>query len=748
MSDRQELEIRRRINAAIESGNQRAELDARRELRDLVGSMPAPESIAAPQQQATQPNPRAQDLSMLESRMEEFEDVTPFEAFKFGVGAGMERMGANTQMIAGFLLGDEQMGLEALGRGQEVRRSREELGEIFGGGVVAGDVAAEAATIPATMAVGQGVGTIANVGRLGRFAQPLNIVAQSGLAATEAGIMAQDMEDIGSAAGTAAGFTAALEGISPIAGRMFRRARAGRSASRDMLEGTQVPEVAEAGARSARRVEEAQDLLQIPEEARATISQATADPARLGAQSYLSRLPEHSQDALRRLQAQDTAAYDSLLRIMDDVAPREGVEVVDSTMLDYAGDMISEAANNRRRVASPMYDAVFDGADDAGFRVDVNDILEMISAKQAARGSKHASSSVLGEYGDALREFADENGTISLRHIESAQQIGTGELDRLQGQIATGTQSAPVNTAGYDLQQVVDLVEDRATQYAPYANANAEYYRLSQPVNRLRRGLFGQIAKTDPNSPQLPARVQRLFSNPRTIRANADLFNQSEEGREAWGAMTRRFMEDRLQTAGVNLEELFDVPIEELPNRAQQIRQALFKGDVGARIRAALPEDQRRNFNALGDYLESIQRGRPVGSDTAPNLRIEEYLTNPETGSVASIVDFATGPITGVKGLSRLGEGGERLLRARALFEAVTNPDLSAAYTAARRTRNRAKQSEMMRNLLDNSARLIFAREFGVDQIPEALEVTRRLAGRRPEDIGEAVGNFAEDDVE
>jgi hypothetical protein len=179
------------------------------------------------------------------------------------------------------------------------------------------------------------------------------------------------------------------------------------------------------------------------------------------------------------------------------------------------------------------------------------------------------------------------------------------------------------------------LVQQMGKDNPDYISANAEFERLSAPLNEFNQRITGssllQMSKDN-----LKNFSRRIFDNPspETVRYAKEQIIKGG-GEEAWNAVTRAYLDDAWMAA-------------KKPSKTQQgdkfdtgnTWQNILLGDEKSKaaIRVALGKQEYQALRDLSQVLEAAGRVKKLGSDTAFNQLItEELMKNPPM----------TGPITG-----------------------------------------------------------------------------------------------------
>lgn len=179
------------------------------------------------------------------------------------------------------------------------------------------------------------------------------------------------------------------------------------------------------------------------------------------------------------------------------------------------------------------------------------------------------------------------------------------------------------------------LLEQMGKDNPEYIAANAEFERLSGPLNEFNKRITGTSLLQIPKD-NLKNFSRRIFDNPSpaTVKYAKEQIIKGG-GQDAWNAVVRSYLEDAWQAA-------------KKPSKTQQGEkfdtgntwQNILLGDEKSKaaIRAALSKEEYLALRDLAQVVEAAGRAKKLGSDTAFNQLItEELMKNPPI----------TGPITG-----------------------------------------------------------------------------------------------------
>jgi hypothetical protein len=187
------------------------------------------------------------------------------------------------------------------------------------------------------------------------------------------------------------------------------------------------------------------------------------------------------------------------------------------------------------------------------------------------------------------------------------------------------------------------LVQQMGKDNFDYLAANAEFERLSAPLNEFNKRTTGS-SLLQMSQDNLKNFSSRIFENPSpaTVKYAKDQIIKGG-GQEAWDAVVRSYLDDVWGQA-------------RKPSKTQQGEkfdtgntwQNILLGDVKtkAAMRVALGPTQYKALTDLAEVLQAAGSVRKLGSDTAFNqLVTEELMKNPPVTSITTGVARAVGGI-------------------------------------------------------------------------------------------------------
>lgn len=220
------------------------------------------------------------------------------------------------------------------------------------------------------------------------------------------------------------------------------------------------------------------------------------------------------------------------------------------------------------------------------------------------------------------------------------------------------------------------LVQQMGKDNPDYLAANAEFERLSAPLNEFNKRTTGS-SLLQMSQDNLKNFSSRIFENPSpaTVKYAKDQIIKGG-GQEAWDAVVRSYLDDVWAKA-------------RKPSKTQQGEkfdtgntwQNILLGDVKtkAAMRVALGPTQYKALTDLAEVLQAAGSVRKLGSDTAFNqLVTEELMKNPPVTSITTAVARAVGGIKldqPAKALSDWAIKRDAAANADQIASIITSPD-------------------------------------------------------------------------
>lgn len=221
------------------------------------------------------------------------------------------------------------------------------------------------------------------------------------------------------------------------------------------------------------------------------------------------------------------------------------------------------------------------------------------------------------------------------------------------------------------------LLEQMGKDNSDYLAANAEFERLSGPLNEFNKRITGSSLLQIPRD-NLKNFSRRIFENPsaETVRYAKEQVIKGG-GEDAWNAVTRAYLEDAWQAA-------------KKPAKSQQgdkfdtgnTWQNILLGDEKSKaaIRVALGKTEYQALRDLAQVLQAAGSVRKLGSDTAFNQLItEELIKNPPMTGVmtgtARVVGAALQPQNYGKIVADWATKRDAAANAEQIANIITSPD-------------------------------------------------------------------------
>jgi hypothetical protein len=400
-------------------------------------------------------------------------------------------------------------------------------------------------------------------------------------------------------------------------------------------------------------------------------------------QKVLGNIPA-SQDVIqefysRRFQTQIQPAVDDFLSrisMVDDpmVAGARGQQALQARRQQFVDE--------RAAATQPLYDQALNGA----APIDVSGVVQQVDQMiRVAKGDElRALQRIRNDLNrQVIRRDANGNpivkpdGTPEMQTVIENRPVALQrvkfDIDQL---LQSEAASSMDNVIRGDLTRIQKNLVQRMEQDIPgYAQANAEFARLSAPINQFDTSRAG-LSLTKMGRDNLDQFAERVFgpaarpSSPNTIRATREYIIQSRpDGEEIWNDVTRAYLEDVWQRA-----------MKPAPGATEQKVDAglafrnILMGDTKRQesLRAALTPQQFVALSDLTKVLEAAGRVKKLGSDTAFNQEIIREMQKSAPGALATGARWVTEPLKTVRDFlqTRAFEN-----NASSLAQIVTSPD-------------------------------------------------------------------------
>lgn len=376
-----------------------------------------------------------------------------------------------------------------------------------------------------------------------------------------------------------------------------------------------------------------------------------------------------------------------------------------------AGEILKDSVNERRTAAKPYYQAAFD----ANPSVDIKPVVDYIETElQNAKGSVRnglLKAKRLLEKPDLPKKYAlvDSSGRpfppsydTSLRGLHAAK-VDIDNLVSKQGESSLG------NTNRRHLMKIKKLLlEQMDSADQNYATARAFFKERSEPIDRLRNSIIGQIEELEKDK-QIGKATRVFFDSANMtdellLRQAKSLIKAKDP--DLWKQMIGSYVRDVYENL-VKTEE------GKVLNAAGKMQKRLFgSSKKEAIMRAAMEPDQFDNFKSLMEVFQRAGIGSARQSMTQPFKMIEKeimpmfgsrahrFLSNPKqetidwvfgkwndfllSGQQNSLMDALVQPdiVNKLRSIKRLTPGSERFIEAMSVLTVMVGDKINAAELA------------------------------------------------------------------
>jgi hypothetical protein len=353
-------------------------------------------------------------------------------------------------------------------------------------------------------------------------------------------------------------------------------------------------------------------------------------------QKVITNIPESQvrmQEFYKKREKKVQSAVDDYLDTVSKVQDQAQAGSMGFEALDARKQQLIE---ERRLATEPIYESAFAASvpvDTAPVIGKIDNFLKTQPANGRAasylkkmKGLFEREVPALDEAGQEITKKGIENRLPVLQNIKF-------ELDSMFNEDAFKSLDKKIQGNLTEIKNT--LVQQMGKDNPDYLSANAEFERLSAPLNEFNQRITGssllQMSKDN-----LKNFSRRIFDNPsaETVRYAKEQIIKGG-GEEAWNAVTRAYLDDAWMAA-------------KKPAKSQQgdkfdtgnTWQNILLGDEKSKtaIRVALGKQEYQALRDLSQVLEAAGRVKKLGSDTAFNQLItEELMKNPPM----------TSPITG-----------------------------------------------------------------------------------------------------
>jgi hypothetical protein len=301
--------------------------------------------------------------------------------------------------------------------------------------------------------------------------------------------------------------------------------------------------------------------------------------------------------------------------------------------------------DERKAATEPIYESAFAASvpvDTAPVINRIDNLLKTYSPNSKPAAYLNRIKSLFERDVPALDEAGQE---ITKKGIENRLPILQNNKLELDSMFKEETFTSLDNKIQGELTGVKNiLLEQMGRDNPDYLSANAEFERLSAPINEFNQRITGssllQMSKDN-----LKNFSRRIFDNPspETVRYAKDQVIAGG-GQDAWNAVVRAYLDDAWMAA-------------KKPAKTQQgdkfdtgnTWQNILLGDEKSKaaIRVALGKQEYQALRDLSQVLEAAGRVKKLGSDTAFNQLItEELMKNPP---ITSLTTGAARVVGGIK---------------------------------------------------------------------------------------------------
>ena len=350
-----------------------------------------------------------------------------------------------------------------------------------------------------------------------------------------------------------------------------------------------------------------------------------------------------------------------------------------------AGLMGSEALQARRQqliderkaATEPLYTSAFAASvpvDTAPVINQIDNLLKTYSPNSKPAAYLKRIKSLFEREVPALDEAGNE---ITKKGIENRLPILQNNKFELDSMFKEETFTSMDNKIQSDLTGIKNtLLQQMGKDNPDYLAANAEFERLSGPLNEFDKSITGSSLLRIPKD-NLKNFSGRIFENPSaaTVKYAKEQIIKGG-GQEAWDAVVRAYLDDVWIKA-------------RRPSKTQQgdkfdtgnTWQNILLGDEKTKkaMRVALGVDQYKALIDLAEVLQAAGSVRKLGSDTAFNqLVTEELMRNPPVTSITTGVARTIGGIKldqPAKALSDWAIRRDASANAEQIANIITSPD-------------------------------------------------------------------------
>jgi hypothetical protein len=387
-------------------------------------------------------------------------------------------------------------------------------------------------------------------------------------------------------------------------------------------------------------------------------------------QKVISNVPESQVKMQKKVQSAVNDYLDTISKVQES---------------SEAGLMGSEALQARKQqlideraaATEPLYTSAFAASvpvDTAPVIGKIDSLLKTYSPNSKPAAYLKRIKSLFEREVPALDEAGNE---ITKKGIENRLPILQNNKLELDSMFKEETFTSMDNKIQSDLTGIKNtLLEQMGKDNPDYLAANAEFERLSAPLNEFNQRITGSSLMQIPRD-NLKNFSNRIFENPSaaTVKYAKEQVIKGG-GQEAWDAVVRSYLDDvwikARKPSKTQQGEKFDTG---------NTWQNILLGDEKSKtaIRVALNKDQYKALTDLAEVLQAAGSVRKLGSDTAFNqLVTEELMKNPPVTSITTGVARAVGGIKldqPAKALSDWAIKRDAAANADKIASIITSPD-------------------------------------------------------------------------
>lgn len=395
-------------------------------------------------------------------------------------------------------------------------------------------------------------------------------------------------------------------------------------------------------------------------------------------QKVLTNIPDSQvkmQKFYREREKKVQSAVDDYLGTISKVQDASEAGLIGSEALQAQRQKLID---ERKAATEPLYTSAFAASvpvDTAPVINQIDNLLKTYSPNSKPAAYLKRIKSLFEREVPALDEAGNE---ITKKGIENRLPVLQNNKFELDSMFKEETFTSMDNKIQSDLTGIKNtLLEQMGKDNPDYLAANAEFERLSDPLNKFDKRITGSSLLRIPRD-NLKNFSRRIFENPSadTVKYAKDQIIKGG-GEDAWNAVVRSYLEDAWQAA-------------KRPAKTQQgdkfdtgnTWQNILLGDEKSKaaIRVALGKKEYQALRDLAQVLQAAGSVRKLGSDTAFNQLItEELIKNPPmTGfmtGTARVVGAALQPQNYGKIVADWATKRDAAANAEQIANIITSPD-------------------------------------------------------------------------